>query len=564
MNLSNLKIGTRMYLGYGAVVLILIILVSVAYNNFARLSRANDINVHTYQVMAQVKGALESLLNIETGQRGFALTGDPASLEPYNNGKNAFQGYLKGATQLTADNPRQQERLQQLGREQEAWIRDAIDPVIALRREAGDGDVAPVLALVREGKGKRGMDAMRMHIDAIIGAETSLLSQRRAEAAALQAQTSGMLIGGGIIATLLAALIAFWQSRNITVPLRRAVDLAQQVAKGDLRTVVTIDSRDEMGELLTALDSMNTSLARIVAQVRTGTDTIATASSEIMSGNMDLSARTEQQASSLEETASSMEELTSTVKQNADNARQANQLATSASEVAVRGGTAVTEVVQTMGAINDSARKIVDIIGVIDGIAFQTNILALNAAVEAARAGEQGRGFAVVASEVRSLAQRSAGAAKEIKTLIDDSVEKVTLGSRLADQAGVTMEEVVSSVRRVNDIISEIASASDEQQAGIEQVNQAINQMDEVTQQNAALVEEAAAASSSMQDQALALAQVVSVFQVNESGQPAAAVRAAPVPAAAPMARAATRAPARLPKPRAAARAQASEDWEEF
>uniref|UniRef100_UPI003B3A691B methyl-accepting chemotaxis protein n=3 Tax=Herbaspirillum TaxID=963 RepID=UPI003B3A691B len=261
---------------------------------------------------------------------------------------------------------------------------------------------------------------------------------------------------------------------------------------------------------------MNDSLRGIVANVRTGTDTISTASAEIAAGNLDLSGRTEQQASSLEETASAMEELISTVRQNADNARQASQLAQSASSVAEQGGGVVSQVVDTMGAINASSRKIVDIISVIDGIAFQTNILALNAAVEAARAGEQGRGFAVVASEVRSLAQRSASAAKEIKELINDSVEKVGDGSRLVEQAGVTMQEVVSSVRHVTDIVAEISAASAEQTSGIEQINLAITQMDQVTQQNAALVEQAAAAAASMQNQAGRLAQMVSVFRINE------------------------------------------------
>jgi methyl-accepting chemotaxis protein len=262
---------------------------------------------------------------------------------------------------------------------------------------------------------------------------------------------------------------------------------------------------------------MNDSLAKVVGEVRQGTDTMATASSQIASGNQDLSSRTEQQASSLQETAASMEELTSTVKQNADNARQANQLAVSASEVAVRGGSVVSQVVDTMSAINTSSRKIVDIIAVIDGIAFQTNILALNAAVEAARAGEQGRGFAVVASEVRSLAQRSAAAAKEIKGLIDDSVGKVAAGSHQVAEAGQTMEEIVASVKRVTDIMGEIMSASHEQTQGIEQINQAISQMDQVTQQNAALVEEAAAAAGSLQEQAGSLSQVVSVFQLDVS-----------------------------------------------
>jgi len=270
-----------------------------------------------------------------------------------------------------------------------------------------------------------------------------------------------------------------------------------------------------MGQLMQALKDMNGSLAKIVGEVRSGTETIATASGQISRGNLDLSSRTEQQASSLEETASAMEELTGTVRQNSDNARQANTLALSASEVAVKGGAVVSQVVDTMGSINESARKIVDIIGVIDGIAFQTNILALNAAVEAARAGEQGRGFAVVATEVRNLAQRSAAAAKEIKTLIGDSVDKVVAGAKLVDQAGATMNEIVESVRHVTEIMSEITSASQEQTAGIEQVNQAISQMDQATQQNAALVEEAAAAAASMQDQAGSLVEVVGLFKLN-------------------------------------------------
>jgi methyl-accepting chemotaxis protein len=281
--------------------------------------------------------------------------------------------------------------------------------------------------------------------------------------------------------------------------------------------------------VLFAMKTMRDDLAGIVSQVRSGTDTIATASGQIAAGNLDLSSRTEQQASSLEETASSMEELTSTVRQNADNARQAKQLAVTASNVASEGGTVVAQVVETMGAIDASSRKIVDIISVIDGIAFQTNILALNAAVEAARAGEQGRGFAVVATEVRSLAQKSAAAAREIKALIGDSVEKVENGGRLVAQAGATMQDVVASVQRVTDIMAEISAASGEQSAGIEQVNQAIAQMDQVTQQNAALVEEAAAAAGSMQEQAASLLQVVSVFRLGDSnGAPSSARAAAP------------------------------------
>ncbi|HVK96140.1 MAG TPA: methyl-accepting chemotaxis protein [Noviherbaspirillum sp.] len=332
------------------------------------------------------------------------------------------------------------------------------------------------------------------------------------------------LVAVALAATFVGLLLLYRRLvRQLGGEPAQALNIAEKIAGGDL--AVPIDIRnDDRSSLMFALKNMRDSLAGIVSQVRVGTETIASASSQIAAGNLDLSARTEQQASSLEETASSMEELTSTVKQNADNAMQANSLAESASGVAVKGGHVVSQVVDTMGAINESARKIVDIIGVIDGIAFQTNILALNAAVEAARAGEQGRGFAVVASEVRNLAQRSASAAKEIKALIGDSVEKVDAGTKLVDQAGVTMAEVVASVQRVSDIISEITAASHEQRSGIEQINQAINQMDQVTQQNASLVEEAAAAAESMHEQSSKLANVVSVFKLN--GMPAAPVAA--------------------------------------
>ncbi|SHN42574.1 methyl-accepting chemotaxis protein [Duganella sacchari] len=315
-------------------------------------------------------------------------------------------------------------------------------------------------------------------------------------------------------------VLALWVARIVSAPLQQAVSLARDVAGGDLTRSIDVTSACETGQLMQALKDMTGNLQTLVSQVRHGTDTIATASSEIASGNQDLSSRTEEQASSLEETASSMEELTSTVKQNADNARQANQLAQSASGIALKGGDVVGQVVGTMASINESSRKIVDIISVIDGIAFQTNILALNAAVEAARAGEQGRGFAVVASEVRNLAHRSAAAAKDIKLLISDSVEKVEAGSALVNQAGETMSEIVTSITRVTDIMSEITSASVEQSAGIEQVNTAIVQMDQVTQQNAALVEEAAAAAESMQEQAARLSEVVSVFKLLASQTP--------------------------------------------
>ncbi|MGQ3116820.1 MAG: methyl-accepting chemotaxis protein [Hydrogenophaga sp.] len=335
------------------------------------------------------------------------------------------------------------------------------------------------------------------------------------EAEEMAANGRTILIMGGVLATLLGAAAAFVLSRSITVPLRQAAETARLIADGDLTRAIPAEGRDEAAQLLQALKGMQDSLGRVVSNVRGNAEGVAMASAEIAQGNNDLSARTEQQASALEETAASMEQLSSTVRQNADNAQQANQLAMSASTVATQGGEVVAQVVDTMRDINDSSRKIADIIGVIDGIAFQTNILALNAAVEAARAGEQGRGFAVVAGEVRNLAQRSSEAAKEIRGLITASVERVEQGSSLVDRAGVTMTEVVNSIRRVNDIMGEISAASQEQSSGVAQVGEAVTQMDQATQQNAALVEESAAAASSLKTRAEQMVQAVAVFRLS-------------------------------------------------
>ena len=406
-------------------------------------------------------------------------------------------------------------------------------------------------------------------LDSLVAYEAQQAAQAATDAETLSANARAYMIILGSVAVLLGAFVAWIITRSITHPINAAVSVAETVASGDLSSHIVVNSSDETGRLPGALKAMNTSLLGVVAQVRHGTDAISTASSEIAAGNLDLSSRTEEQASSLEETASAMEELTSTVKQNADNARQANQLAKSASEVAVRGGSIVSQVVDTMGTINESSKKIVDIIGVIDGIAFQTNILALNAAVEAARAGEQGRGFAVVATEVRNLAHRSASAAKEIKELIAASVANVDTGSRLVNEAGQTMGDIVDSIVRVTDIMGEITSATHEQTIGIEQINMAIAQMDEVTQQNAALVEEAAAASQSMQEQAGELAHVVGFFKTGN--HVASAAKPSPVraaPAAPAIARPAAR-PAPVRKAVAAAPARrgnaaAESEWEEF
>ena len=399
---------------------------------------------------------------------------------------------------------------------------------------------------------------------------TQLMERQRAIHEIMQIVYVGMLI----VVILVAFAIFAYMRRGVFQPLQTAIQYFDTLASGDLTNKITMRSNNEIGQMQAALKRMQDSLARTVTAVRHGVEEINVGSKEIAAGNTDLSSRTEEQAASLQETAASMEQLASTVKQNAENARQANQLAASASEVAVRGGSAVSEVVDTMQAISASSHKISEIVSVIDGIAFQTNILALNAAVEAARAGEQGKGFAVVAGEVRTLAQRSAQAAKEIKQLIEDSVGKVTMGSGQVERAGTTMQEIVASVKRVTDIMGEISAASEEQSGGIDQVNRAVVQMDETTQQNAALVEEAAAAAGSLRDQTQHLTKVVSMFKL---GNTQAAVQAAP---AAPAMQAPAPAPAHAkakpaspppalprpqPRPKATAKlAEATDDWESF
>jgi methyl-accepting chemotaxis protein-1 (serine sensor receptor) len=392
------------------------------------------------------------------------------------------------------------------------FVERGLDPVAAALRA---GDMARARQLVH-GPMTELFRPAAAAIDALI--QLQLDEARKSNQASRHRYevVRAVCLGGMALGLLLAGVVGAMLVRGIVRPLEQAVRIAGAVAGGDLTREITVQGSDETGRLMRALNDMNEGLATIVGRVRTGTDTIATASSQIAAGNLDLSARTEQQAAALEQTAASMDELTSTVRRNADNARQANLLAQSASSVAVKGGQVVARVVDTMAAIDASAARIGDITGVIDSIAFQTNILALNAAVEAARAGEQGRGFAVVASEVRNLAQRSAAAAREIKTLIDDSVRTVGEGSALAAQAGATMEEIVQSVERVTHIMGDILAASQGQASGIEGVNQAIIQMDQSTQQNAALVEEASAAAQALREEADKLAQVVGAFRLHQ------------------------------------------------
>jgi methyl-accepting chemotaxis protein len=573
MRFANMKIGVRLGLGFG---LILLLVAAMGATGIMRLENINDASRNLVDHSLQKQKAAEDwlLATSVNGVRTLALvkSSDPETQQFFQKAITAQSKQItdiQNGVEASLVTPEEKQLFAEVGKKRAVYV-DLRKAIFAVKDKGNEAEAKQLID-------SKMIPALDAYVDSVRNVLAYYQNEVKLADQSITADYGSgrmTLIIGAVIALILGALIAWRLTVGITRPLQEALSMAESVAEGDLtaRSSMVVGD-DEAGLLLKALRRMQDSLAKTVTQIRMGTDTIATASSEIASGNLDLSSRTEEQASSLEETASSMEELTSTVKQNADNSRQANQLAVAASAVAVKGGAVVSEVVNTMGSINDSAKKIVDIIGVIDGIAFQTNILALNAAVEAARAGEQGRGFAVVATEVRNLAQRSAAAAKEIKALIGDSVEKVDAGSKLVAEAGTTMDEIVDGVKRVADIMAEITAASQEQSDGIEQVNQAIGQMDQVTQQNAALVEEAAAAAESLQDQARNLAQAVSVFQIGSAyaaGHVPAprTVQSTAVRAPAPVA-AVTRAPAAVPEVKKTAPSKASvqgnnDDWEEF
>ena len=521
--LSNLRIGAKLGTAFSSVVAIFLAVAVTAGIVTARLKDADHWNVHTYKVLSTGDSMLKAMINMETGTRGFLLAGNDAFLEPYVAGKKAFGEQWDAAKKLTSDNGEQQTRLDAM-QKRHVEFTGISDSMIAMRRDVTGGKVKmdEFLAEFAKGRDKAAMDGFRDLAAAFDGAERSLLVVRSAQVESLRSINSNVLIFGSVLAVALAGLFGWLVTQAIVRPLREAVGVADAIANGDLTNRIVATNRDETGQMLRALEQMQSNLSRTVGQVSATANSVATASAQIALGNQDLSSRTEEQAGALQQTAATMEQLGTTVRSNADNAKQANQLSQGATQIAVQGGTVVGQVVTTMRSINDSSRKIGDIIGVIDGIAFQTNILALNAAVEAARAGEQGRGFAVVASEVRSLAQRSADAAKEIKGLIGRSMEQVEQGTALVDEAGKTMEEIVGSIRKVNDIVAEITSSSVEQSSGVTQVGEAVTQMDQTTQQNAALVEESAAAAESLKVQAQTLVQAIGFFRVAH-GEPAGA-----------------------------------------
>jgi len=511
MNLFNLKIGARLALAFSVVIALLLVALGVAISVLNSASAVMDGVVDDRYAQIALSNTIKNV-----GDRGAMTLGRILlATNPEQQKK-----YMDEYAAIRAINTANLANFEKLLHSDET--KAIFEEQSKARKEYGLV-VRKVFDLIAAGKRDEAMAAYQDEmagpqaryyalIDKMVDLQAKSMAGDVASAKEKSRLAKIQMIAASMLAVLLGVGTAYYITRSITRPIGRAIELAESVAAGNLTYRVEVESKDEVGRLIAALQRMVDSLHRIVSEVRTGADTISTAAQEVSQGNVDLSARTEQQASSLEETASAMEQLTSAVKLSADSASQANKSAVSASTVATQGGEAVGQVINTMSSIATSSKRIVEIIGVIDGIAFQTNILALNAAVEAARAGEQGRGFAVVASEVRSLAQRSALAAKEIKVLIDASVNQVDEGSKMVEQAGVTMRQVVTSIKHVSDIVAEISASSREQSLGIEQVNTAILQMDDFTQRNASMVEQGTASSRSLQDQAKQLTDVVRAF----------------------------------------------------
>lgn len=533
--LSNLRIGARLGLGFALLLLLQLLITGIGLHEMANLSErvafATEIGERKLDELNNVQSAIGKRA---IAARNLALVTDSAlqkgDIELVGSSQREIDKGLQGLATVMADpaaaTPEERRMLEQL-RALEARYLPIAGNVVALATSRQTD--AAVKVLTQECMPL--LNQVLAHVSAFQSLLRKSADEGTASTQAAYLRAKWMILGISCASLAGGLLLAFLMTRSITRPLGQAVNVAQQVASGDLTARIEVSDTSESGMLMRALRSMNDELAKVVGQVRDGTDSIASASGQIASGNRDLSSRTEAQASSLEQTAAAMQELTGTVRQNADNARLANQLADSASQVASRGGAVVDQVVEKMASINASSRKVVEIIGVIDGISFQTNILALNAAVEAARAGEAGRGFAVVASEVRQLATRSASAAREIKGLIDDSVQRIEAGTVLADGAGQTMERIVASIGQVADTVGAITAATRSQTHDIAQINTAVAGLDRMTQQNSALVEQSAAASEGLRDQARSLDALISQFVLPGDGEMTQDARRMPVPA---------------------------------
>ncbi|MDF7790284.1 methyl-accepting chemotaxis protein [Pantoea ananatis] len=514
--LSNTSIRTRLYIAFGAITLVMIVVCGMFYAGFGRVTQASQLNIHTYQVVEGLNKATENLLNMETGVRGFALNGKPQMLVPFNEGKQAFSRYIESSHQLTQDNPEQQKRLVDLENRQKAWLETYAQKVIDARERLNQGslDQQRFFELFASGEGKVQMDAMRSVIESMIATEKSLLQARADELITERTKTRMTLTGGLVLSTAISLVLGLLISRSISRPLTLAVNTADTIARGDLTSVITVDRKDETGKLLAALANMQNHLRTLVSQIKDSAASVELAASEIAQGNTELSSRTEEQAAALQQTAASMEQITATVRNNTSVAESTASSARETESLTRASEKAVNEMSQTMHSISVSAAKVKEITAVIQSIAFQTNILALNAAVEAARAGEHGRGFAVVASEVRTLAQRSASSSREIGTLIEEAVSGVEKGVKAADNTAHSILKAASEVASLAQYMDGLALASVEQMQGVSQVSVAVTQMDSVTQSNAALVEQSASASQSLTEQARSLRVLTAAFQI--------------------------------------------------